>query len=233
MAKSTRPPLSIFTQIIVGFVIPTIILMVLSDESRLGPMVAMGLALLPPVLLEIYSFFTGRKASLLSLVAIIGILLIGAISLFGLSEEWLGVRRAGIFIIAALGIAAVLLFKPNWIDKGLGKIIDMPSVRKAAQSKGTEAEIHRHILKVGYFLVALLVVIAIWSYVLTVIVITAPTGSSEFNSQYALLRLLGILFVSLPLVIGTTILLVYLATGFEKLTGIDIETLLKKKTNPK
>lgn len=233
MSKTTRPPVSLTTQLIIGFIIPTIVLMTLSDESRLGPLVSMVLALLPPVLLEVYSFFTGRKASLLSFIAIIGVLLIGAISLFGLSEEWLGVRRAGIYVIGAVLIAAVLLFKRSWIDKGLGKIIDMPTVREAAKKRNTEAFISKHISKVGYILVMFLMLIAIWSYILTLIVINAPTGSSDFNAQYAQLRLLGLPFVSLPLLIGMVVLLVYLATGFERLTGIDIETLLKKKQNTK
>ncbi len=229
MPKHTRPPLSFGFQLVVGFIVPTIILMTLSDESRLGPLAAMGLALLPPVLLEIYSFFTGRKASLLSLFTIIGILLIGVISLFGLSEEWLGVRRAGIYVIGAVVIAAILFFKREWIDKGLGKLIDMPTVRKEALKKRTETEVSRIISKVGYMFAALLLLTAIWSYILTTIVITAPTGSSEFNAEYARLRLIGIPFVSGPLLVGTTILLVYLATKIEKLTGIDTETLLKKK----
>jgi len=229
MTKPTRPPISLTLQLVIGFIIPTIVLMTLSNESRLGPFVAMVLALLPPVLLEVYSFFTGRKASWLSLFAIIGVLLIGAISLFGLSEEWLGVRRAGFYVIAAVGIAAVLLFKRNWIDTGLGKLIDMPAVRKAAKKNKTEAALSKHISRVGYLLVAFLIVIAIWSYILTIIVMNAPTGSSEFNAEYAQLRLLGIPFVSGPLLIGMVILLVYLANGFEKLTGIDTEALLKKK----
>lgn len=233
MTKHTRPSISFTIQLAVGFIIPTIILMTLSDESRLGPLVSMVLALLPPILLEIYSFFTGRKASFISLLAIIGILLIGAISLFGLSEEWLGVRRAGFYVISAILIGAILLFKRDWIDKGLGKLIDMPAVRKAAKQKGTETEISKHISKVGYLLVTFLIVIAIWSYVLTIIVINAPTGSSDFNTEYAQLRLIGIPFVSGPLLIGMAVLLVYLATGFEKLTGIEIEELLKKKNHSK
>ncbi|MES2630750.1 MAG: hypothetical protein V4611_02240 [Patescibacteria group bacterium] len=233
MPKPTRPPISLTVQLVVGFIIPTIILMTLSNESRLGPLAAMGLALLPPVLLEVYSFITGHKASWLSLFAIIGILLIGVISLFGLSEEWLGVRRAGFYIIAAAIVAAVLLFKREWIDKGLGKLIDMPLVRKAAKENKTEAELSAHISKVGYLLVAFLIIIAIWSYILTIIVINAPTGSSEFNTEYAQLRLLGIPFVSGPLLLGMVVLLVYLVSGFEKLTGIDTETLLKKKDRKK
>jgi len=233
MAKHNRPPLTLTIQLGVGFILPTVILMTLSSESRLGPFVAMVLALLPPVLLEIYSFFTGRKASLLSLFAIVGILLIGVISLFGLSEEWLGIRRAAIYGIGAVAIGAILLFKRSWIDKGLNKVVDMPVVRVAAKENKSEAEISRHIAKVGYLLMVLLIIVAVWSYVLTIIVINAPTGSSEFNAEYAQLRLIGIPFVSVPLLIGTAALLVYLVSGFEKITGIAIETLLKKKDRSK
>ena len=229
MTKPRKKPFSLFIQLVIGFVIPTIILMAYSDESKLGPVVAMALALAFPIALEVYSFFTGRKASWLSLFAIIGILLIGAISFFGLSEEWLGIRRAGFYIIAAIGIAAVLLFRRDWLDKGLGKLVDMQAVRKAAEKNGTEAEISRHITKVAYMFVAFLTIIALWSYILTIMVIDAPTGSSEFNAQYAELRLLGLPYVSGPLLIGMTVLLVYLVMGFEKYTGIDIEELLKKK----
>lgn len=229
MPKVRRKPISLLIQIVIGFIIPTIVLMALSDESRLGPIVAMTVALIPPVLLELYSFFTGRKASIISVFAIIGILLIGVISFFGLSEEWLGVRRAGIYAIAALGIAAILTFKRDWIDKGLGKLIDMPKVRQAAKEKHSEKEVAKHITKVGYILVIFLTVIAAWSYILTLIVITSPTGSSGFNAEYAELRLLSLPYVSLPLLFGVTALLVYLVTGFEKYTGIDIEELLKKK----
>lgn len=220
-------------QLVIGFIIPTIVLMTLSDSSRLGPFWAMCLALFPPVALEIYSFLTGRKASLLSLFAIIGILLIGIISLLGLSEEWLGVRRAGIYIIAAIGIAGVLSFKRDWIDKGLGKVIDMQAVRKAAKEKDADKEVAKLILKVGYMVAGFLLIIGIWSYILTLIVMNAPTGSSEFNAQYGELRILSIPFISLPLLLGISALLVYLTVGFEKITGIDIEKLLKKNERPK
>lgn len=229
MPKQTRKPISLASQFVISFAIPTIVLFALSDESRLGPLVAMGLALLPPILLELYSFATGRKASLLSLFAIIGILLIGAISLFGLSEEWLGVRRAGIYAIGAVAILAIMRYKHGWVDKGLARIVDMQKVRRAASKRGTEADIAKHISRVGYLLVAFLMAIAVWSYILTIIVIHSPTGSSGFNAEYAELRLIGLPLVSLPLLIGMVAIMMYLVYGFEKHTGIEADQLIRKK----
>lgn len=224
-----RPPFSMAIQFIVGFIIPTAILLTLSSESRLGPLWAMTLALIPPVALELYSFISGRKASWLSLFAIISILLIGLISLLGLSEEWLGVRRAIIYVVGALFIAWVLRFKRNWVDIGLGKIIDVAAVRKAAATRKATKAVDRHITTVGYTFVIFLLVIAVWSYILTLIVINGPTGSSQFNTEYAELRLLSIPYVTLPLFVGLIGLMIYFLSRLERLTGIELDQLVKKK----
>ena len=229
MQRTRRPPLPQTTQFAVGFVIPTIVLLTLSDESKLGPLLAMGLALLPPVVLELYSLITGRKASVISFVAIVGILLIGVISLFGLSEEWLGVRRAAIYLIGAIALAGLLLTRRDVVDKGLEKLIDMDAIGKVARKKKIERQLAQQVTRVAWLFAGLLLAMAIWSYILTIIVITAPAGSSEFNAEYAELRVLGIPLVTLPFVVGTTVLLMYLVGRIEKLTGIEVEKLLKKK----
>ena len=229
MVQTYRRPLSQTIQFLTGFVVPTVILLTLSDESKLGPLLAMGLALLPPVVLELYSLVTGRKASVISFVAIVGILLIGVISLFGLSEEWLGVRRAAIYLVGAIALAGLLLTRRDVVDKGLEKLIDMDAIGKVARKKKIERQLAQQVTRVAWLFAGLLLAMAIWSYILTIIVITAPAGSSEFNAEYAELRVLGIPLVTLPFVVGTTVLLMYLVGRFEKLTGIEVEKLLKKK----
>lgn len=224
-----KASLPVGVQAIVGFLIPTVVLMGLSDESRLGPVLAMALALALPVGLEVYAFVTGRKASLLSLFAIIGILSIGAISLLGLSEQWLGVRRAGIYIIAAVVLLVVTRFRRDLLKKGLERLLDMPVIEAAAKSKAVEAKLVNLTAVAAYVLAGLLLAIGVWSYVLTLIMISAPTGSSAFNAEYAQLRVLSLPYVTLPLLVGVTGLLLWLLNGMEKLTGLDSEKLLKKK----
>lgn len=228
--KPHRSPLmSSNTQLLVGFVIPTIILLYFSDESRLGPLPAMLLALLPPIVLELYSLRVRRKPSLLSILAIIGILSIGLISLLGLSEQWLAVRRSFIYIIAAVGLVIAMHFKRNIIDKALTHIITMDTVHAAAQEMGTSRQLARLITKTGYAFAALLLLIGAVNYIITIVFITAATGTSEFNAEYARLRLLSIAFITAPLLIGTIGLLTYLLSGIKKLTCIKTEDLLKKK----
>lgn len=215
-------------QFIAGFLIPTIILLFLSDESKLGPFYGMLLSLAFPVAVELYSFVTGRKASYVSLFAIVGILLIGVISLLGLSEQWLAARRAAFYVIAGLAVIGITRFKRNLIDTGLNRILDAPKVHKAAKHNGSANTLHKSITTVAYSLGVLLLLIGAWSYVFTIIFMDAPTGSSEFNAQYAELRVLSLPVISLPLFIGVIGLLMHLLSRIEKLTGLTVDELTKK-----
>jgi len=229
MTAKRKKPIAPSVQLIVGFLIPTIILLFLSDESRLGPFWSMTWALAFPVTLELFSFATGRKASVVSLFSIIGIVLIGAISLLGLNEQWLGVRRAAIYILGALMVAFILRFKPAWVDRALGTVLDMASIRAAAERTSSARAVERLLRRLLWIFAGLLLVVGVWSYLLTLIVMTAPTGSSAFNTEYAQLRLLSLPLVSLPFLIGMVVLLMSAMSRLEKLTGIESDQLLKKK----
>jgi hypothetical protein len=133
-------------------------------------------------------------------------------------------------VVGGVALAGVLRYKPHLIDKGLVRAINMEAVRAAAKQKGTIAQLNRHIHRTGYAFAAFLLLIGVITYVATIMFITAPTGTSEFNAQYAQLRVAGILFTTVPLLIGGIGLLLYLVSGFEKLAGLKTDELLKKKS---
>ncbi len=216
-------------QLFVGFVIPTIILLAFSDSSKLGPLWAMIIALVFPVSLELYSLARRRKPSLMSIAAIIGILLVGLISVLGLSKDWLAIRRSALYALGAIAVFIIVRFKPKLIEKGLDRVLEMEGVRTAGRKNKTETQLLRYSVKAGYILSIVLAVIAIASYVLTIVFITAPTGSSEFNAQYAELRILSIFVITLPFLIAVTGVLMYIVNKFEKLTGLSAEDLIKKR----
>lgn len=228
---SPSPARSSLIQFVVSFGIPTIVLLFFSGSSRLGPLGAMLFALAFPIGLELYSLVRKRKPSVVSLVSITGIVLIGLISLLGLSEEWLAVRRSALYAVGAIGLLLVITFKPQWIEKGMDRILEMEGVRRASRRNKTEAQLLRSTRMAGYALVVVLAVVAIASYILTIVFISAPTGSSEFNTQYAELRILSLLVITVPFMIAVTSILVYVVGKFEKLSGISAENLIKKQNH--
>lgn len=214
-------------QIGVNFVLPAIILTRFS--SSLGAGKAMLLALAFPVAFELYSMRKRRKSNMLSLLAIGGILVTGLISLLGLSENWLALRRSVPYVAIALAIVAVLHIKRSLIFTALNQLIDMDKVTAAAGKNKTLPKLERHITRAVYSLAVLFVLVAVASYVLTLVVITAPTDTAAFNSEYVRLRVITIPAVMLPLLVGCAGVLLYLLSKIEKLTGIESTTLFKKK----
>jgi intracellular septation protein A len=227
-AKPKKSSTSFF-QLIVTFVLPLIVLTKFSSDSLLGPTRAMLLALSFPVVFELYNALNRRKPSFLSLLAIGGILVTGLISLLGLSEGWLAIRRSAPYLFGALVILISIWIKHPIVQAALSQILDMDLINETATKTKKTAALKRIVDQTGYMLSFLLLLMTIATYLMTRIVITSPTHSAAFNQEYAKLGLLSLPIISLPLLVGVVIIVMFLITKIEKLTGIDGENLLKKK----
>ena len=189
----------------------------------------MLLALSFPVAFELYNALNRRKPSLLSLLAIVGILVTGLISLLGLSEGWLAIRRSAPYLFGALVILISIWIKHPIVQVALSQILDMDLIDETAAKTKKTAALKRIVDRTGYMLSFLLLIMMIATYIMTRIVIMSPTHSAAFNQEYAKLGLLSLPFISLPLLVGVVVIVMFLITKIEKLTGIDGEALLKKK----
>ncbi len=129
-------------QFIVSFVLPTILLLRFSvGNDQLGPAMAMVIALLFPVAYELYSLARRHKTSALSLIAIGGIVLTGTVTLLGLSENWLALRRSAIYFVAAFVLVGSILAKRPLIDMALKYLLDMERVRVQAAKRDTSVQL--------------------------------------------------------------------------------------------
>ena len=229
-AKKPASPSASLLQLFVTFVIPLVILLRFSKESQLGATNAMLLALAFPVACELYNVvLSHKKPSLLSLLSIGGILVTGLISLLGLSEGWLAIRRSVPYLFGALVILISVWIKHPIVQAALSQMLDMDLINDEAK-KAKKTDLLKVLVdRTAYRLSGLLVLVTIASYIMTRIVISAPTQSEAFNQEYAKLRLLSLPIISLPLLIGVVVIVMNLLSKLEKLTGIEGEALLKKK----
>lgn len=223
----TKP--SMVVQLLVSFVIPLIILTRFSADSMLGPTKSFLLALLFPVVYELYNVRRLKKLSMLSVWAIVGVLLTGAVSLLGLSEGWLALRRGVPYLATGIVIAGSIVIKRPILNALLPQILDMDKITEAAQKKHKFEELQKKLNIAGYMLGIMLILIAVASYILTRVVIVSAAGSAGFNQEYAKLRLLSLPYNTLPLIVGVTIVITYLTQAIEKLTGLELDQLTKKK----
>ena len=220
---------SALPQILITFIIPIIILTKYSGESQLGPTKALLLALAFPIVYEIYSIRSRKKLSILSLVAIGGIIVTGAISLLGLSEEWLALRRAVPYFVVSVAVLVSIWIKRPLLNMLLPHILDMEKVAGAAKQQRTETQLKKTILNAGYMVAGLFFVITVVTYILTHVVIVSPTDTAGFNEEYARLRLVSLIAITVPMIIGIGGIIAYLVIRIEKLTCLKSEELTKKK----
>lgn len=227
-SQKKTPEQSAVLQFIVSFIIPIIILTRFSGESSLGPTKGLLLALAFPIAFEIYNVKKRKKLSMFSLLAIGGIIVTGAISLLGLSEGWLAVRRAVPYLAMSVAILVPVRIKHSILNALLPQMLDMNKIISGAQKRHTLTELEQSINRTSYILSSIFFIIAVASYVLTKMVIVSQTGTTGFNEEYARLRVLSLPIITLPLLVGFTGAILYLTHAIEKLTGLDTDSIIKK-----
>ncbi len=229
MAKNNQHKSSTLSQLLINFVLPLLILTKLSGPERLGATGALMAALALPIAYEIVGIVKRRKVQILSLVAIGGILVTGVIGLLGLSENWLAVRRSAVYFAGVLVMGFCLAKGISATEFILKRAVDWQAVLKTSRQSGGLIALKKYLRRSDIVLFTLVVAITIASFVLTKIVISAPTDSAEFNQQYAQLRIVSIAAITAPLILGLVINVTYLLIKIEKLTGLSVEDLTTKK----
>lgn len=228
--QTTKTKQSAWAPLIINFVIPIFILLKFSDESSLGPVGSLALALSLPIGYELFNLSRRHKPSLMSALAIGGILVTGAVTLLGLSEGWLALRRSIPYAAAGLVLLGSIIIKKPLIKLGLRQILDLDRLHQAAARQRQGQALERLLERTGYLFSGLLIALGIASYALTRWVISAAPSTALFNQEYARLRLLTLPIILLPLILVTTGLLYYLVSKLEQLTGLSTDELMKKKT---
>ncbi len=216
----------VWVQMLVLFVIPIVILTRFSGPEQLGKTGALLAALAFPVAFELYNLSKRRKPSLASLLAIGGIMVTGVIGLLELSESWLAARRAIPYLAVSGALLVSILIKRPLVNVLLPQVFDMDKILAVVRKKRLEAELEQGITRTGYLLCGFFVLLAIANYILTLVVMGGP---AEFNQDYARLRVVSLVAVSVPMLIGITAIVYYLIHMIERLTGLDFEDILKKK----
>lgn len=212
-------------QLLLTFVLPIIVLMRFSGPTALGQVKSLLLALSFPIVYEVFRAAKHRKISGLSLISIGGILVTGGLSLLKLSATWLALRRSMPYVCIAAGILIAQSVGYPLAQKAAAQILDLDKITKAI--KNPKKVLEPLFRKCAYLASGLFALVAVSAYVLTKIVVTAPLDSTQFNQQYAQLRLLSIPFITLPLLVGFIAIVWYLVSCLEKASGLEVEEFMK------
>jgi hypothetical protein len=207
--------------------IPTIVLMKLSDENRLGPQWGMALALLFPLAYGVYDLIQRKKTNLFSILGIASVLLTGGLNQVKADGRWFAIKEAAIPTL--LGVAVLLSMRTKrpfvrellWNDQ----VIDTAKVDAALAERGKQPDFDRLLARASYGLALSFLVSAVLNFGLARYLLKSPAGTPEFNAELGRMNLLNWPVIVIPSMAMTLYVLFSLIKGLTNLTGLQMEDI--------
>ncbi len=220
-----------FLNLLLNIVIPVIILTKFSDESELGPLWGLIIALAFPVGYGIFDFIKEKKTNVLSVLGLISVLITGVIGLLELNARWIAIKEAAIpFVIGLIVIISTrssypliekLLFNESVINK------DLIDQRLEEEDKKNEFAIK--LKKASYWMGVSFFFSAVLNFILATIIVKSPSGTVAFNEEIGRMTAYSFPVIALPSTILLMIILFYLFRMVKSLTGLKDEEIIKGK----
>ncbi len=207
---------------------PALILGNLSTEERLGPVVAMLVALAFPLGYGLRDFVRRRKFNFFSAIGFFNTLLTGGFALMELDGLWFAVKEAsvptviGLIVLISMRTARPLVREFLYNDQ----VFDVPRIDAALTASGTRPQFDRLLRQASWLTVGSFAVSATMNFLLARWLLQGPAGSAEFNAQLAKMQWLSWPVIVVPSM-GVMMLALFLFfRGLRKLTGLGLEDLL-------
>ena len=180
--KSARNPL---IDVLITIILPSLILMKLSADHRLGTVAALLLALSLPLLWGGWALWARRKFNGFALLGLISVVLTGGIGLLHLDAYWLAVKEAAI-----PGLIGLAVLVSSWTRYPLIRVIlynpavlNVERVQQQLEARGNAQAFERR-LKVATMLVAgTFFFSSTMNFILARWIVTSPAGSVAFNEE--------------------------------------------------
>lgn len=223
---------SLLLNLFCNIILPTLVLTKFSDDQYLGIKLAIIVALAFPLAYGIHDFFYRRKINFFSGLGVVSVTLTGGISLLEMDAIYIAIKEAS--IPGVLGIATLLSLKTSQpLIQTLilnDSVLDIKRINQALVENKCEQEFEQLLLNASWILAGSFFLSSILNYLLAVIILTAEPGTVAFNEQLGKMTALSFPIIALP---ATAVLmgnLFYLFRGISRLTGMDLEEIIKQKS---
>lgn len=218
---------NLFINLACSIVAPALILSKLSAEDRLGPVVALVVALAFPLGYGIADFVRRRSFNFIVGIGLASTLLTGGFALAELDGLWFAVKEAA--VPAVIGLMVVLSMNSTrpLVRQFIynEQVIDIPKVDAALAERGTRPAFEALMRRAAWLVAASFVVSAALNFGLARWLLTGSAGTPEFNAQLAKMQWLSWPVIVLPSMAMMMFALWQLLGGIKKLTGLELEQI--------
>ena len=217
-----------------GIILPSIVLMQLSGEDRLGPVVALVVALAFPIGLGLYELIRHGSKNYIALLGLVSTLLTGGIGLLELDPKWLAVKEAA--IPAILGIVVLVSAKIGYplVKTFLYNpaILNTEKISGLLRDRGHTDKFEHRLSNANTLFGGTFFFSAVMNYLLATWIVTSPAGSTEFNEELGRLTLLSYPMIALPSMVMMMAILYLIMRSIKRLTGLSLEEALSPSLAP-
>jgi hypothetical protein len=218
---------NILLNLVFNIAIPSLILSKMSSEQRLGPAVALIVALAFPLGYGIWDFAQRRQTNFISLIGFFSVLLTGGLGLMKVAGIWFAVKEAAVPLV--IGVCVLLSMKTRRpLVKTLlynEQVIDVARVSTELNRRGNGGEFEALLRRASLGLAGSFLVSAALNFGLARYLLKSPPGTEAFNAELAKMNYLSWPVIAIPSTAVMMFVLWRLIKGIEKLTGLKLEEI--------
>jgi hypothetical protein len=214
--------------LLISILLPSLILMKLSGEARLGADGALILALAFPLSWGSFELLKYRKFNFIALLGLVSVLLTGGIGLLKLDNQWLAIKEA--LIPGLIGIAVLVstrtrypLIRTMLFNKN---VLNVDKIHQRLQQGGNTEQFEARLLKATYWLSGTFFFSSAMNYALAKWIVISPAGSEAFNAELGRMNLLSYPMIAIPSMIMLMAIFYYLWRTIHGLTGLKLEEVM-------
>ncbi len=207
---------------------PALILGKLSPEERLGPVLALLLALAFPLGYGLRDLAKRGKFNFISGIGFLSTLLTGGFALAELDGLWFAVKEASVPTVIGLMVLISMRTPRPLVREFLynDQVVNVPRIDAALEERGNRPEFERLLRMAGWLTAGSFAVSAVLNFLLARWLLRGPAGSAEFNAQLAKMQWLSWPVIVLPSMAVMMVALFLFFRGIRQLTGLKLEDLL-------
>lgn len=217
-----------FVDLIISILIPSLILMKMSGEERLGPTMALIVALAFPIGYGLYELIFNGKRNVMALLGVVSVLLTGGIGLLKIDAQWLAIKEAAIPLCIGIGVLVAnklgyplvkkLLFNPT--------IMKVDRIHEELDKNDTRTQFDNRLDRANTLLAGTFLFSAVMNYFLAKLIVTSESGSSAFNEELGRMTLLSYPVIAIPSMIMMMAIFWFIWRTVNKLTGLSLEEIM-------
>ncbi|KAE8177333.1 VC0807 family protein [Photobacterium carnosum] len=226
MAEKKTNPLN---EIIFNVVVPSIILMKMSSDDRLGSVGALLVALAFPIAFGGYELLKNKKFNFIAILGIVSVLLTGGIGILKLDTQWLAVKEAlipGIIGVVVIGstftkypIVTKMIFNESILNLGL--------IKQKLMEFNQQQAFDRCLIQSNYLFASTFVFSSVMNYVLATVIVTSPAGTEAFNEELGRMTLLSYPVIAIPSMLMMIGIFYFVWRQIRKMTKLETVQIFK------